>query len=396
MNFDDFLEASLDEIREAGLYRSFRTIESAQDAEVCLRDDATGEKRRVLLFCSNNYLGLANHPCLLEAAARAAHKYGVGSGASRHISGSMALHERLEAKLAALKSCERAVLYNTGYMANVGIISALVGSGDAVFSDELNHASIIDGCRLSGAQKQIYRHADMNHLEELLRASPARHKLVVTDSIFSMDGDFAPLKEIAELARRYGAWTMVDEAHATGCYGTDGRGLVEHFGLAGQVDVVMGTLGKALGSFGAFAAGSARLIEHLINRSRMLIFTTALPPPVMAATLAALEIVEKEPARRESLSRNAAMLREGLRQMGFSTLESRSQIVPVVIGEAAPTMAFARRLLEEGVFVTGIRPPTVPAGTCRLRTTVMATHSEEQLGRTLAAFERIGNELGVL
>ncbi|MCB0218639.1 MAG: 8-amino-7-oxononanoate synthase [Chrysiogenetes bacterium] len=366
------------------------------DASVRLRDEATGEAREVGLFCSNNYLGLASHPRLKHAAIEATRKYGVGSGASRHISGTFSLHEELEAQLAAFKRTERAVVYNTGFMANVGIISALMGSGDAVFSDELNHASIIDGCRLSGAQKQIFRHRDMNHLEELLRSSKARHKLVVTDTVFSMDGDFAPLPEIVALAERYGAWTMVDEAHATGCIGEGGRGAVEYFGLTGRVDIIMGTLGKALGSFGAFAAGSSALIEHLINRSRMLIFTTAHPPAVLAASSEALRVVSEEPGLRAKLAENGLFLREGLRKLGFSTLDSRSQIVPIVIGEAAPTMEFARRLLAEGVFVTGIRPPTVPEGTCRLRATVMASHTGDQLSRALTAFESIGKDLGVL
>lgn len=391
-----FLDAQLRAVHEAGLYRKFRIIDSPMDASIRLRDGESGETREVGLFCSNNYLGLANHPRLIEASIEATRQYGVGSGASRHISGTFSLHEQLERELAAFKGTERAVVYNTGFMANVGIISALVGRGDAVFSDELNHASIIDGCRLSGAQKQIFAHRDMNHLEDLLRGSRARHKLIVTDTIFSMDGDHAPLREIVELAERYGAWTMVDEAHATGCIGADGRGLVEHWGLTGRVDVIMGTLGKALGSFGAFAAGSNALIEHLINHSRMLIFTTAHPPAVLAASREALRVCVDEPQLRTQLAENSAFLRDGLRKLGYSTLDSHSQIVPVVIGEAAPTMEFARRLLAEGIFVTGIRPPTVPEGTCRLRVTVMASHTRDRLSRALAAFESIGKDLGAI
>ena len=394
-SFESFLEEELEKIHGAGLYRFFRPSEGAQGPEVTLQLP-DGSKKSVLVFCSNNYLGLADHPALGEAAARAAQACGTGSGASRHISGSHVLHEELERRLAAFKSCERSVLFNTGYMANVGIISSLVGPGDAVFSDELNHASIIDGCRLSGAEKFIYRHKDLGHLEELLRRSRARHKLVATDSLFSMDGDLAPLPALVALSRRLGAWTLVDEAHATGCLGAGGRGAIEHFGLQGRIDVVMGTLGKALGSFGAFAAGSKNLIEFLINRSRMLIFTTSLPPAVAAASLAALDVLEAEPARPEKLAANGARLREGLRLLGFSTLESRSHIVPVVIGEAGPTMEFAKGLLEEGILVTGIRPPTVPAGTCRLRTTVMATHTDGHIEKALSAFESIGRRLGVV
>ena len=391
-----FLNAQLSAVHAAGLYRKFRIIDSPMDSRVLLRDDASGQTREVTLFCSNNYLGLANHPRLKRAAIDATEKYGVGSGASRHISGTFSLHEELESLIAAFKRTERAVVYNTGFMANVGIISALVGKGDAVFSDELNHASIIDGCRMSGAEKCIFRHRDMNHLEDLLRRSRAKHKLIVSDTLFSMDGDLAPLPEIVALAERYSAWTMVDEAHATGCIGEGGRGAVEHFGLTGRIDIIMGTLGKALGSFGAFAAGSSALIEHLINRSRMLIFTTAHPPAVLAASAEALRVIGEEPQLQQKLAENGLFLREGLRKLGFSTLDSRSQIVPVVIGEAAPTMEFAHRLLAEGVFVTGIRPPTVPEGTCRLRATVMASHSRDELGRALAAFERIGRELEVL
>ncbi len=396
VGFESFLESGMDAVRKAGLYRFFRHIEGPIGPEVVMRDEKTGERHKVLLFCSNSYLGLCDHPALKEAAAKAALEWGVGSGASRHISGSLSLHRELEERLAAFKGCERAILYNTGYMANVGIVSTLMDSEDEVFSDELNHASLIDGCRLSGAKKSVYRHSDLGHLEELLKASRAKKKLIVTDSLFSMDGDLAPLPGIVEIARRYGAWTLVDEAHATGCLGREGRGAIEHFGLSGQIDVVMGTLGKALGSFGAFAAGSARLIEYLINRSRMLIFTTSLPPAALAATLAALDVLAREPDLPRRLEQNALRLREGLHQGGFSTLESRSHIVPVVIGEAGPTMEFARKLFEQGVFVTGIRPPTVPPGTCRLRVTVMATHTEGQIDRALEATRKIGKELGIV
>lgn len=392
----EFLANQLTRVREAGLYRSFRIIESEQDAEVTLRDERTGESRRVILFCANNYLGLANHPRLKHAAADAALRYGVGSGASRHISGSMSLHEKLERRIAEFKRCERAVIFNTGFSANLGIISALVGPGDAVFSDELNHASIIDGCRMSGAEKQIYAHRDLDDLERRLAASAARHKLIVTDSIFSMDGDLAPLPGIVELARRYGAWTMIDEAHATGCIGPGGRGVAEHFGLTGKIDVVMGTLGKGLGSFGAFAAGSKDLIDHLINRSRPLIFTTALPPAVLAASAAAFDVIGDEPSRREQLQAKAARVRGELQRMGFSTLNSETQIIPVVVGEADVVMEFARRLLDLGIFITGIRPPTVPAGTCRLRVTVMSNHTGEHIERLLGGLETIGRDLGVL
>ncbi len=384
---ETFLKECLEAVRKAGLYRRFRIVHGPQGPSVQLEDPDTGERRDVLLLCSNNYLGLAADPRLRSAAAEASLELGTSAGASRHVSGTMALHERLEQRLARLTGCERAVVFNTGYVANLGTITSLVGPTDAVFSDELNHASIIDACRFSRADTHVFRHRDMKHLDQLLGASTAHNKLIVTDGLFSMAGDLAPLPDIVALARRYRAWTMVDEAHAIGCLGPGGGGAIEHFGLTGQVDVTMGTMGKALGSFGAFVAGSETLIEHLVNRSRMLMFTTALPPAVAAASLAALDIVENEPERRGALRGNAERLRAGFRHLGLSTLESEAHIVPVVIGDAGRTMTFARQLLEEGIFISGIRPPTVPQGTSRLRVAAMATHSAEQITEALQAFQ---------
>jgi len=393
-SFDDFLSAEIGRVQKENRWRFFRPVTTSQDAKVRAVDPRDGVERELLMLASNNYLGLANDPRITRAVADAALAGGAGSGASRHISGSMSPHEALEKRLAAFKGTEAAVLYNTGYMANVGIISALAEPEDAVFSDELNHASIIDGCRMSGAAKEIYRHSDMADLERRLSRSKARHKLIVTDAVFSMDGDLAKLREIVELARRYNAWTMVDEAHATGVFGRSGRGLVDHFGLTGKIDVIMGTLGKALGGFGAFAAGSRKLVDFLINRSRMLIFTTALPPHVCAGSIAALDILEQEPERIARLHRLSAGFRDRLKEAGLDLCGSVTPIVPVRIGPEEKTLAIARELWNEGLFAIAIRPPTVPEGTCRIRATVMATHTEADLDgaatRIIAACRRHG------
>ena len=384
----DFIEQMLEEIRNRNLYRELKLVDGQQDATVRLNG------REVLNLSSNNYLGLANHPALRDAAREALDRYGAGSGASRLISGNMTAHEELERRIARFKGTEAALVFNSGYQANVGIIATLAGKDDVVLSDELNHASIIDGCRLSRAAVSVYRHSDMEHLEELLKDAPATaRKLIVTESIFSMDGDIAPLREVAELAERYGAVVMVDEAHATGVRGPNGAGVVAELGLGERVLVQMGTLGKALGAFGAYAAGSARLRELLINRTRSFIFTTSLPPVVMAMAGAAVELVEKEPDRRCALRRNTARLREGLGRLGY-TLAGSTQIIPVLVGDEQPCMEVAARLLESGFYVQGIRPPTVPPGTSRLRVTTMATHAPEQMERALDAFGRAKGRLG--
>jgi 8-amino-7-oxononanoate synthase len=364
-----------------GLQRSLRPVDGPQDAHVVI------DGRPVLSLSSNNYLGLANHPELIEAAVAAARDYGVGAGASRLISGSMRLHHDLEARLAAFKHAEGCLLFTSGYHANLGVISSLVGPGDAVFSDALNHASLIDGCRLSRAAVSVYAHLDVAGLEERLRAIPARRRLIVTDSVFSMDGDSAPLAAICDLAERYEAMVMVDEAHATGVLGARGAGLVEALGLSARVAVQMGTLGKALGSFGAYVAGSRELIDFLLNHARTFVFTTALPPPVVAAAAAALTIVEREPQRRAAVRRQGQRLRSALSERGFDVRgDADSPIVPVVIGGAEATMALSAHLLEHGVLAHGIRPPTVPDGTARIRAAVMATHSDADIDAAAAAF----------
>jgi len=376
-----FLQTELRYLRESGLYRSLRRIDGEQGPMLRL------DGREAINFSSNNYLGLADHPALREAAKVAIDRYGCGSGASRLISGNMTLHEELENRLAELKGTEAALVFNSGFQANTGIISALLGEGDVVLSDSLNHASIIDGCRLARAKVFVYRHCNLDQLEAgLKRFAESRRKLIVTETLFSMDGDEAPLGEIVKLAEQYGAMVMVDEAHATGVYEPNGAGLVANLGLADRVLIQMGTLGKALGGFGAYVAGSAALRDFLINRCRSFIFTTSLPPAIMAMGIAAIELINREPEKRKVLRTNCARLRKGLQALGYSLGNSRSQILPLLVGDATACMHLSQRLLDCGVFAQGIRPPTVPPGTSRLRITLMATHTEEHMDRALNAF----------
>lgn len=383
-----FIEAELAELNRQGLYRTLRRVEGEQGPTLLLNG------KEVINFSSNNYLGLANHPALREAAKEAIDRYGCGTGASRLISGNMTLHEELESKIAALKGTEAALVFNSGFQTNTGVLATLVGEGDVIFSDELNHASLIDGCRLSRAETAVYRHCDLDHLEQCLKGAPrSKRKLIVTESLFSMDGDEAPLNDIVALAEKYGAMMMVDEAHATGVFGPNGAGLVAQAGLGDRVLVQMGTLGKALGGFGAYIAGSQSLRELLINRCRSFIYTTSLPPAVMAMGIAAVEILHKEPDRREQLRHNGALLRAGLGASGYCLGNSQSQIVPLIIGDESRCMTLSQQLLNQGVFAQGIRPPTVPPGTSRLRITLMATHTKEHLDRALTILEAIFRRL---
>jgi len=378
------IQDELKEIRNAGLYRRLRRVENGQGPTLLL------DGREVINFSSNNYLGIANHPALATAAKEAIDRYGCGSGASRLISGNMTLHEELENQLAEFKGTEAALVFNSGFQANTGILSTLVGEGDAILSDELNHASIIDGCRLSRAKTIVYVHCDLGQLEEALKqAGSCRRKLIVTETIFSMDGDEAPLTGIVELAEKYDAAVMVDEAHATGIFGPGGAGVVSKLGLVDRVLVQMGTLGKALGGFGAYVAGSQALRDLLINRCRSFIFTTSLPPAIMAMAMAAIDLVEGEPERREALWNNCRLLSDGLKKIGFSLGEIQSPILPLIIGDADKCMQFSEQLLERGVFAQGIRPPTVPLGTSRLRITLMATHTREHIQIALDAFKEV-------
>jgi 8-amino-7-oxononanoate synthase len=379
----------LEELRERGLYRRLRLISGPQGTHVLL------DGRSVLLLCSNNYLGLADHPLVPHAAAAAALHWGAGAGASRLISGNMAPHRRLEARLAEFKGYESALLFGSGYLANLGAIAALAGRGEVVFSDQLNHASIIDGCRLSRAETFVYRHGDVEHLAWGLGEAHGRGSLIVTDGVFSMDGDIAPLEQLVRLARRHECRLMVDEAHATGSLGPGGRGSVAAAGLSDEVDVVIGTLGKALGSYGAYACANREIVDYLVNTARSFVFSTAPPPPAAAAALAALELLESEPRRVERLRANAATLRDAMASEGLIAGGTETQIVPVQIGDAERTMELCELALERGVFAQGIRPPTVPAGSSRLRFTVMATHRADELEQAAKLVGAAAREMGI-
>jgi 8-amino-7-oxononanoate synthase len=378
--FESDLNEALSGVKAAGLYRSLRVVDGAQGRLI----DVDG--RKLLCFCSNNYLGLANHPSLTHAVREAVKRFGWGSGASRLITGTMRLHEHLERRLAAFMGTESALLFPSGYMANLGVISALVGRGDLVVVDKLNHASIIDGCRLSGARMRVYPHRNVDRLEKILRTAHGYgRKLVVTDSIFSMDGDLAPLPDIIAVAKRHDAVVMVDEAHAVGVLGAGGRGVAELLGVRDGVHVTVGTLSKALGGAGGFVAGLVSLTDYLKNRARSFIYSTAAPPSVCAAALAALDYVETHPDTRRALVRTAGTLKAGLVRLGFDTLESAAHIIPVVLGGAEEALSFAGFLTERGIMATAIRPPTVPAGTSRLRLSVTALHTSGDIARLLRA-----------
>ncbi len=382
----------LEALRAEGLYRSMRVVKGAQGSRVEL------DGKQVLMLCSNNYLGLADHPELRSAAVFGV-AFGVGSGASRLVSGTMELHDKLEERIASFKGTEKALLFNSGYAANTGIVSALVGRGDAIFSDRLNHASIVDGALLSRADFHRYPHRDMTALERLLREKGGNgRRLIVTDGVFSMDGDIAPLQELVRLAKQYGALLMVDDAHGTGVLGATGRGSGELMGVMDGIDIHMGTLGKGLGSFGAYAAASATICEYLVNKARSFIFSTSLPPAVLAASIAAIELVDSPQGKelREKLAANTALFKEKLAQAGFDTMGSETQIVPIFVGPADATMEFSKELLERGIFVQGIRPPTVPSGSCRLRCTIMATHEPEELEEAAGIIAEVGKKLGVV
>jgi glycine C-acetyltransferase/8-amino-7-oxononanoate synthase len=382
--------ARLAELRDRGLYRRLRLIEGPQGPQVLLGG------REVLLLCSNNYLGLADHKLVREAAAEAAIRWGAGSGASRLISGNMEPHRRLESGLARFKGYESALLFGSGYLANTGTIAALTGKGEVVFSDELNHASIIDGCRLAAAETFVYRHADLDHLAWGLEQAGKRAALIVSDGVFSMDGDVAPLSGLVELARKHGARLMVDEAHATGALGPGGRGSVAAAQLGSdEVDVVVGTLGKALGSYGAYVCADTEVVDYLLNRARPFVFSTALPPASVGAACAALQLLESEPQRVERLQANAAALRMGLLAEGLAADRSETQIVPLEVGDAERTMKLCELVLERGVFAQGIRPPTVPEGSSRLRFTVMATHTVQELQDAAKLVGQAAREVGL-
>lgn len=368
----NWLSEELDRLREQELYRTMTVLEGPQTTVV----EAEGRPQR--LFSSNNYLDLANNPEVKAAACEALEQYGVGAGGSRLTTGTGPLHVRLEEELARFKGREAALVFNTGYMANVGILSALMGRGDVIFSDQLNHASIIDGCRLSGAEVVVYRHNDMADLEDKLRVYRGRKGLIVSDGVFSMDGDLLPLPQLVELAKRYGVRTMIDEAHATGVVGATGRGTEEYYHMEGSVDVLMGTLSKAVGSEGGFVCGSAELIQYLINKARSFIFSTALSPVTMAAGLRGLQKIQEEPQRVAQLRDNMAFLCRELGRYGFPA-QSDSAILPIIVGEEKRAMAAMEALKERGYYVSAIRYPTVARGSARLRVALMSSHTREEL-----------------
>jgi len=375
----DFINKELETLRRRGLYRELKTLDAATDRLITLYGTT------FLCFSSNNYLGLANDPRLVAAAKDALDGYGVGAGASRLVSGNQRVHRDLERRLAEFKGTEAAIVFPTGYMANVGTITSLAHEDDAVIVDRLNHASIIDGARLSRAKLLVYAHCDLDSLEQALaKARTFRRRLVVTDTLFSMDGDIAPLREIVLLAKRYDAMVMADDAHATGVLGEHGRGAVEHTACEGEVDVVMGTLSKALGCLGGFIAGERRLIDYLRNTARSFIYTTALPAPMCAAALAAIDIVEAEPERRAALRENVTAFKKGLRAKGLDADHTPSPIVPIILGEPARAMEKARELYANDIYVPAIRPPTVPKGTSRLRVSLMAGHTRQDIERLLS------------
>jgi 8-amino-7-oxononanoate synthase len=352
--------------------------------------------QNLLNLSSNDYLGLSQDPRLIDAAQAAAARWGTGAGASRLVVGHLALHEAVEARLADFKGTEAAVIFPTGYMANVGTISALVGPGDAIFCDRLNHASIYDGLKLSGAALQRFPHRDLNRLEDLLReAGGARRRLVVTDSVFSVDGDLAPLKDLVTLKARYGAWLMIDEAHATGVLGARGAGLAEAEGVSREVDIHMGTFSKALGSQGGYVAGDRRLVDYLHNRARSFIYSTALAPPVLGAIDQALEIVIREPERRRHLLDEAEKFRRSLLAAGLDILGSETQIIPVLVGDNARTLQFAAELRAQGLMAVALRPPTVPPGRARVRFSLSAAHGREDLTRARETIVATARAMGL-
>jgi len=386
-----WIEQELASLKEQGLLANIRTIESPMDGWVTI------EGRRVLNFCANNYLGLANHPKLREAAKQAIDQYGIGPGAVRTIAGTMSLHVQLEKRLAEFKGVEAAITFQSGFAANLATIPALVGPDDVIFSDELNHASIIDGCRLSRAQIVRYAHCDPDDLRRVIKETEVKNRaIIITDGVFSMDGDIAPLPELYEVASEYGYLLMVDDAHGEGVLGRGGRGIVDHFGLHGKVDIEVGTMSKAFGVIGGIVAGKKVIVEWLRQRGRPFLFSSAMTVPDVAACLAGVDLLESSTEQVARLWANAEYFKSRMQQMGFDTGRTQTPIVPVMLGEAPLAQEFSRRLFEEGVFAMAIGFPTVPRGKARIRVMNTAAHTQEDLERGLAAFEKVGKELKVI
>jgi glycine C-acetyltransferase len=392
-----YLTAVLDELRAKGTHFKLRVLDD-QQAPVCHYDG-----REVINLASNNYLGLANHPKLIEASLKATRELGVGSGAVRTIAGTMRIHMELEEKIARFKNVEACVVFQSGFAANAGTVSAILGKEDFILSDELNHASIIDGARLSRAKIKVFRHKDADHCEELLReiANEPGHKLVITDGVFSMDGDIGPVNKLAALAEKYGAIMMVDDAHASGVLGRNGRGSIDHFGMHGRVDVQVGTLSKAIGSLGGYVCGSKDLIDYLYHRARPFLFSTSHPPSVAASCIAAFDILEAEPERIDRLWKNTKYFQSELKRAGFNiggvnTPATETPITPVIVGEGRAAMEFSRALFDEGVMGTGIAFPTVPEGKARIRLILTSEHTKAQLDQALGTLERVAKRMGLL
>ena len=388
----NWIDEELESLKESGLYNRIRTLSSPQGAWLVV------DGKRVLNFCSNNYLGLANHPKLVQAAKDAMDQYGVGPGAVRTIAGTLDLHLELEKRIAKFKGVESAITFQSGFTANLGTIPALVGKEDYIFSDELNHASIIDGCRLSGGKIVRYKHADPTSLEAVIRESEGQYRrgLIVTDGVFSMDGDFPPLDKIVEIAEAYDLMLMVDDAHGEGVLGKGGRGIVDHFNLHGRVDVEIGTFSKAFGVMGGVVAGDASIVEWLHQRGRPFLFSSAVTVPDVAATIAAIDLLEESTELVDRLWSNAEMFKTGMKELGFDTGKSMTPITPVMLGEAKLAREFSRKLYDEGVFAMALGFPTVPKGLARIRVMISAAHTPEDLEESLAAFAKVGKELGVI
>jgi len=388
----DFLTQEINGLKEQGLYNNIRTIGSAQGARLIV------DGKDVLNFCSNNYLGLANHPKIVEAAKDATKKYGIGPAAVRSIAGTTDLHVQLEERLAKFKGAEDVITFQSGFAANLGTISALVGKEDVIFSDRLNHASIIDGCRLSGAKIVAYEHNDPGALEDVIKdnASNYRRALIITDGVFSMDGDIAPLPDLVEVATKYDILIMVDDAHGEGVLGKGGRGIVDHFGLHGRVDIEVGTMSKAFGVVGGMVAGDKVIVEWLRQRGRPFLFSSAVTAPDAAACLAAVDLLEESTELVDKLWSNAKYFKEEMKKLGFDTGVSETPITPVMLGEAPLAQQFSRELFENGVFAMAIGFPTVAKGKARIRVMISAAHDNDDLGQGLDAFAKVGRKLGVI
>lgn len=388
----DWIQKEIDGLKEAGLYNRIRTIGSAQGAWL------TVDGKHVLNFCSNNYLGLANHPKIVEAAKEATKKYGVGPAAVRSIAGTMDLHVELEKRLAKFKGVEAVITFQSGFTANLATIPAVVSKEDVIFSDRLNHASIIDGCRLSGAKIVAYEHNDPNSLDEQIKANlpQFRRALIVTDGVFSMDGDIAPLPALYEVAKKYDILFMVDDAHGEGVLGKGGRGIVDHFGLHGKIDIEVGTMSKAFGVMGGMVAGNATIVEWLRQRGRPFLFSSAVTAPDAAACLAAVDLLEESTELVDRLWDNAKYFKTEMKKLGFNTGVSETPITPIMLGEAPLAQQFSRELFEEGVFGMAIGFPTVPQGKARIRVMISAAHDRDDLGKGLEAFAKVGKKLGVI